>query len=190
MAARALQEALRLPEAIAEYEAVLARDPANAEAGSARLLCLNYAENISATDLRAAHDAYGRAHPPAAPSSLVIAPVAPAGLSALPSRPLRVAFLSPDLRRHAVASFVGPLLAPDPHELCISLGGLLLNVATNDETNGGAFEDGVIGLKLEDLSIVAVLSDNAIDVSRFSASDGRGGRISGGERGRPRAGCL
>ena len=51
------------------------------------------------------------------------------------------------------------------------------------ELSRGAFEDGVVGLRLEDLSVVAVLSDNAIDVSRFSASDGRGGRISGGERG-------
>ncbi len=47
----------------------------------------------------------------------------------------------------------------------------------------GAFEDGQIGLKLVDLSVRAVLADNAIDVSRFSATDGRGGRISGGERG-------
>ena len=51
------------------------------------------------------------------------------------------------------------------------------------ELSRGTFEDGVIGLKLEDLSIIAVLSDNAIDVSRFSGSDGRGGRVSGGERG-------
>ncbi len=56
-------------------------------------------------------------------------------------------------------------------------------LAGRAELARGAFEDGVIGLKLEDLSIVAVLSDNAIDVSRFSATDGRGGRISGGERG-------
>ena len=67
-----------------------------------------------------------------------------------------------------------------------TIGGSLADpqLAGRAELARGAFEDGVIGLKLEDLSIVAVLSDNAIDVSRFSASDGRGGRISGGERGR------
>jgi translocation and assembly module TamB len=51
------------------------------------------------------------------------------------------------------------------------------------ELANGAFEDGQIGLKLVDLSVRAVLADNAIDVSRFSATDGRGGRISGGDRG-------
>ncbi len=47
----------------------------------------------------------------------------------------------------------------------------------------GRFEDSQIGLSLVDLSVRAVLADNAIDVSRFSATDGRGGRVSGGERG-------
>ncbi|MFA7261635.1 MAG: translocation/assembly module TamB domain-containing protein [Caulobacter sp.] len=56
-------------------------------------------------------------------------------------------------------------------------------LAGRAELSRGSFVDGVVGLKLEDLSVVAVLSDNAIDVSRFSASDGRGGRVSGGERG-------
>ncbi len=53
---------------------------------------------------------------------------------------------------------------------------------TAELANGG-FEDGQTGLTLVDLSVRAVLADNAIDVSRFSATDGRGGRISGGERG-------
>lgn len=56
-------------------------------------------------------------------------------------------------------------------------------LAGRAELSRGAFVDGAVGLRLEDLSVVAVLSDNAIDVSRFSASDGRGGRISGGDRG-------
>jgi translocation and assembly module TamB len=66
-----------------------------------------------------------------------------------------------------------------------SIGGSLADprLEGRAELSRGAFEDGVIGLKLEDLSIVAVLSDNAIDVSRFSGSDGRGGRIIGGDRG-------
>ncbi len=99
----ALQEACRLPEAVAAYEAVLARDPANAEAGSARLLCLNYTEEVSAADLKAAHDAFGRAHDQPGRAGRVSDRTAP--------RPLRVAFLSPDLRRHAVAAFLEPLLA-------------------------------------------------------------------------------
>ena len=51
------------------------------------------------------------------------------------------------------------------------------------ELSRGAFEDGVIGLRLENLSVVAVLSDNAIDVSRFSATDNRVGKNAGGEPG-------
>lgn len=52
------------------------------------------------------------------------------------------------------------------------------------ELHDGAFEDGVVGLKLQDMSVVANLADNAIDVSSFAATDGRGGRVSGGTRGR------
>ncbi|HRD27395.1 MAG TPA: translocation/assembly module TamB domain-containing protein, partial [Caulobacter sp.] len=66
-----------------------------------------------------------------------------------------------------------------------TIGGTLADprLAGRAELSHGVFEDTVVGLKLEDLSIVAALSDNAIDVSRFSGSDGRGGRVSGGERG-------
>jgi translocation and assembly module TamB len=47
---------------------------------------------------------------------------------------------------------------------------------------GGAFTDGVIGLQLKDLTLNAVLADKAIDVSDFSAVDGRGGKLAGGGR--------
>ena len=57
-------------------------------------------------------------------------------------------------------------------------------LAGHAELHNGAFEDGTIGLKLQDVAVVASLADNAIDVSRFSATDGRGARISGGETGR------
>jgi len=67
-----------------------------------------------------------------------------------------------------------------------TIGGSLADprLSGHAELREGTFEDGVIGLKLEDVAVVANLADNAIDVSRFSATDGRGGRISGGERGR------
>jgi predicted O-linked N-acetylglucosamine transferase (SPINDLY family) len=100
--ALALQEACRLPEAVAEYEGVLAGNPLCAEAASARLLCLNYLEEVSATALKAAHDAFGRTHHQNLPPRVF--PVHPR------PGPLRVAFLSPDLRYHSVASFLEPLL--------------------------------------------------------------------------------
>jgi len=48
--------------------------------------------------------------------------------------------------------------------------------------SGGGFEDGVIGLKLKELSLNADLADRAIDVSGFSAVDGQGGKLTGGGR--------
>ncbi|MDP1632078.1 MAG: translocation/assembly module TamB domain-containing protein [Caulobacter sp.] len=67
-----------------------------------------------------------------------------------------------------------------------TIGGTLADprLAGRAELKNGAFEDGVIGLGLVDLSVVAVLSDNAIDVSQFTATDGRGGRVVGGGGGR------
>ena len=104
--ALALQESFSISEAVAEYEAVLSAEPDHPEAGSARLLCLNYLDTVSAEALRDAHFAYGKAQiaglaTPPAPSEQV-----PAG-----GRPLRVAVVSGDFRRHAVASFFEPLLA-------------------------------------------------------------------------------
>ena len=44
---------------------------------------------------------------------------------------------------------------------------------------GGEFEDGVIGLKLQKVSLTAYLADRAIDVSGFTSEDGRGGKLEG-----------
>jgi protein O-GlcNAc transferase len=104
--ALALQESFSIPEAVAEYEAVLRAEPAHPEAGSARLLCLNYLDTVSAEVLREAHFAYGRAQ-----IAGLATPPAPRGQVSSGGRPLRVAVVSGDFRRHAVASFFEPLLA-------------------------------------------------------------------------------
>lgn len=44
---------------------------------------------------------------------------------------------------------------------------------------GGEFEDGVIGLKLQNVSLTAYMADRAIDVSGFTSEDGRGGKLEG-----------
>jgi protein O-GlcNAc transferase len=103
--ALARQEAFRIPEAVADYEAVLRENPAHAEAGSARLLCLNYLDTTTPGELRDAHFAYGRAQAAALASPPAILPPA-----VVRDRPLRVAVVSADFRRHAVASFFEPLL--------------------------------------------------------------------------------
>lgn len=100
----ALQNAHRIPEAIAAYDAALVLSPGLADVASARLLCLNYLDTLTADALFHEHRQAGarieadrplRADHPAAP----------------PDRPrLRVAFLSPDLRAHSIAYFIEPLL--------------------------------------------------------------------------------
>ena len=97
------QEAHRIPEAIAEYDAVLALHPRLHEVRSSRLLALHYLEEVSREELFAAHAAFGAA-------------VDEGQSRGFPNRPdadrrLRVAFLSPDLRAHSVAYFLEPLLA-------------------------------------------------------------------------------
>lgn len=48
--------------------------------------------------------------------------------------------------------------------------------------SGGRFEDGQTGLRLQDVGVAVTLADNAIDVSRVQAGDGRGGTVSGAGR--------
>lgn len=109
------QQAGRPPEAIEAYGRVLAADPAHAEAGSARLLCLNYSDASDAATIASAARAYGAARPRRGPAWR-----APAPWDGI--RPLRVAVVSPDLRRHAVAQFFLPLLAHlPPGQLDVSL---------------------------------------------------------------------
>ncbi|MBI5940483.1 MAG: translocation/assembly module TamB domain-containing protein, partial [Caulobacterales bacterium] len=65
-----------------------------------------------------------------------------------------------------------------------AIGGTLADPRLEGQASlrGGAFEDGVIGLKLRDVTLSAYLADKAIDVSGFNAQDGRGGRLSGAGR--------
>ncbi len=65
-----------------------------------------------------------------------------------------------------------------------TIGGSLADPRLAGQANlkGGTFEDGAIGLKLRDLVLTAYLADKAIDVSGFTATDGRGGKLEGGGR--------
>ena len=93
----------RTPEAVADYTVVLDRHPRHHEAHSGRLLAKHYLDDVSREELWADHEAFGRevGAPPA--RSLPNSPE--------PERPLRLGFLSPDLRAHSVAYFLEPLLA-------------------------------------------------------------------------------
>jgi protein O-GlcNAc transferase len=100
--AQALQQAARMSEAVAEYDEALAAAPDRAEVRSYRLLAMHYVDGISRERLFEEHLAFGRAlGSPAVPAL-------PNGCD--PSRRLRVAILSPDLRAHSCAFFIEPIL--------------------------------------------------------------------------------
>ena len=70
--------------------------------------CLNYDDRATRADLNRAHRRWGvviEAHTPAARTKTINAAAANEN-----SQPRRVALISPDLRAHSVANFVGPLL--------------------------------------------------------------------------------
>ena len=121
----------RLDEALASYRAVLAAEPLHEAAFSNLLLTLNYSAGVSREESFAAHVEYGRrfaptvaARPvasgkaragarPAPPAGDVPAPAASdakAAAAADVAAPLRIGFVSPDFRGHAVALFFEPLL--------------------------------------------------------------------------------
>lgn len=96
-------------EALSDIETVLAAEPGNVEAANDRLFALNYVDSLSREALFEEHARYG---------TLVETPAVLAAHAKLrwpksfdPERPLRVAFLSPDFRRHSVAYFAMPLIS-------------------------------------------------------------------------------
>lgn len=100
--AQVLHQMHRIPEAVAAYDRFLDLEPSHHEARGYRLYALCHLEGVSREQLFAEHAAYGRAvgrHPvPAFPNTPE------------PGRRLRLAILSPDLRAHSCAWFLGPLL--------------------------------------------------------------------------------
>jgi len=98
-----LQTQSRTLDAVAAYRAVLARNPDNTDARSNMLFCLSEMNEITPEALFAEHLDYGRQ------LERNIAPPAPWDNPPDPERPLRVGFVSGDLRSHAVASFIEPV---------------------------------------------------------------------------------
>ena len=101
--AQALLSSHRSDEALADFNACLARTPDDLEARSYRLMLLNYSSDISRETLFTEHVEYGRYAQTAAGGAAVSSTQRGA-----PKR--RLAFISPDLRTHSVAYFLEPLL--------------------------------------------------------------------------------
>ncbi|HET9018512.1 MAG TPA: tetratricopeptide repeat protein, partial [Acetobacteraceae bacterium] len=102
----ALMRQSRLREAEAALRQALALRPDFALPHSNVLFCLNYRDDISAESIFAEYRAWDERHA----RGLLPAPLQHA-LDRTPGRRLRVGYVSPDFRQHAVALFAEPLLA-------------------------------------------------------------------------------
>jgi dTDP-4-amino-4,6-dideoxygalactose transaminase/predicted O-linked N-acetylglucosamine transferase (SPINDLY family) len=100
-----LQHQGRALEAVEAYRAVLARDPHNTDAHSNMLFCMSQVSSIGPDALFAAHRTFGRQL-----EAKVGLPRSDWRNTPDPARPLRIGFVSGDLRNHAVVSFIEPLL--------------------------------------------------------------------------------
>ncbi len=96
----------RLTEAEASLRQALALMPGDAQAHSNLLFCLNQSEGLDAASLFAEHVRFGAQFEAPLRSQWQ-----PHGNSREPDRCLQVGFVSGDLRNHAVASFIEPVLA-------------------------------------------------------------------------------
>lgn len=106
----------KIDEAIEAFRRAMSHRPGHAAAHSNLLLAMNYAEGLSPQEVRAAHDAFGRAF---APPGGVRARVARAPAAA--DGRLRVGYLSPDLKNHPVGHFLYPVLARhDRARFCVT----------------------------------------------------------------------
>lgn len=95
----------KLQDAIACYQRAISASPNDADIHSNYLLSLHYAAGISATELLAAHRAWGDKH-------ASVALRRPSQKRRLDSeRPLRIGYVSGDFRTHSVASFLEPIFA-------------------------------------------------------------------------------
>lgn len=102
----------RVEMAISCYRRAIELDPHNARAHSNLLLCLNYLIDCSSESILEEHKRWGQAH--SLPADFEH------GNDMNPERRLRIGYVSPDLRTHAVAYFVEPLLKhhdPDQFEI-------------------------------------------------------------------------
>jgi predicted O-linked N-acetylglucosamine transferase (SPINDLY family) len=104
--ALAYQQTYRMEEAAAEFKAVLVHNPAHHEARSGRLLTLNYLSGTNRQEIFNEHVAFERA----IRNTLKDRPAVKFLPRPASQTRLRLAILSPDLRRHSVAYFIEPLL--------------------------------------------------------------------------------
>jgi predicted O-linked N-acetylglucosamine transferase (SPINDLY family) len=107
----ALKEEGQLDEAITAFRRALALRPDYPEAHSNLIFCLNYSPEHDVSGIAAEARRWNAAHAePLRPR------IKPHRNERSPQRRLRIAYISPDLREHAVARFLLPLLANHDHK--------------------------------------------------------------------------
>lgn len=99
----------RLEEAEQGYRRAVALDPGHAASQSNLAFMLNYLPGASAADIFAEHLRFARRF-------CATAPLPPHGDARVASRRLRLGYVSGDLRNHAVAFFIEPVLASHDHD--------------------------------------------------------------------------
>jgi protein O-GlcNAc transferase len=108
--AMALERLGHAEEAVVVYKRAAALDPRSHLTASGLCAAMNYASGYTAREIREAHEAYGRiVEQTLSRPDRVMHGFAP-GAALKEGEPLRVGIVSPDLRRHAVACFLLPLV--------------------------------------------------------------------------------
>lgn len=93
-------------EAVAHFRKAIEFDPALIDAHSNLLLSLHYSADYTPEEIFETHREWARRH-----AEPLTAQAAPHDNSPEPERRLRLGYVSPDLRRHPVASYLEPVLA-------------------------------------------------------------------------------
>ena len=104
----ALKEQGQLAEALAQYQEALRLKPDYAEAHSNMLFCLTHDPHAAPSRIFAEHCRWATLH--------ATVPVLTHDNDPSPHRRLRLGYVSPDFRQHAVARFIEPVLAAHDHE--------------------------------------------------------------------------
>ncbi len=101
----ALMKQAQLRPAMAAFRQALDWEPSMAEARSNLLFCLNYDPDADSDVVFAEHQRWGQLH------GSVVPPAPPHANDPTPERRLRIGYISPDFRRHALAAYMEPVLA-------------------------------------------------------------------------------
>ena len=155
-----LMEQGEVAESLASYQRALALQPGNAVYYSAMLMTLQYSPQHSAAEVFAAHRQYNVAINALPRSAWPVH-----GNEQSPERRLRVGYVSADLRMHAVAQFLEPILAA--HDRAAVEIFAYYNFHLADEVTGrlqALTEHWLVCDKMSDAELAQRIRDDGIDI--------------------------